>query len=291
MSEASPLLTVVIPTRNRRDMALRAAKSALLPLPFSLELIISDNASEDGSSELARLVPEARYVRRPQLLPMAEHWNLCVTEARGKYIKVLCDDDWLLPGALEREVEALEKAAEVAAVASARFEVADGGRKDLLEFRSRPCVLQGQALFMTMLMRENILGPPTSVTFRKELFRGFPKQFQYAADWAAWMLLAEKGAVAFLPEPGANFQLHAANLTLRHVEDGTDFLEVQTLRWECLQRLHGWRRTAGGLCFGWIWMYRFARRIARYARKGNRSGLMAFLQRVWMFRPPGLLSP
>jgi glycosyltransferase involved in cell wall biosynthesis len=288
MSEAPPLLSVVIPTRNRRDMALQAARSALLPLPFPFEVLVSDNASEDASAELAELLPAARYIRRPKLLPMAEHWNLCVGEARGKYIKLLCDDDWLIPGALEREVAALEQVPELAAVASARFEVASGGRKELLEFRSRPCRLSGPALFRTMLLRENILGPPSSVTFRKSAFQGFPTAYAYAADWAAWVLMAEKGGFAFLPEPGVNFRLHETNLTSRHVEEGTDFLEVQALRLECLHRIHGPMRPFFGLCFGWIWLYRFCRRLLRYSRKRDASGLRTFLGRVGTFRPTRL---
>ena len=105
---SAPLLTVVIPTRNRRDFAMQALRSAVLQLPFPHEVILSDNASTDLTPELAKLFPAVRYVRREALLPMAEHWNLCVKEAKGTYVKVLCDDDWLIEGALEREVRALE---------------------------------------------------------------------------------------------------------------------------------------------------------------------------------------
>lgn len=281
-----PLLSVVIPTRNRRAMALQSARSALAPLPFPHEVILSDNASDDDTATLARELPGLRFVRRPTLIPMAEHWNLCVREARGKYVKVLCDDDWLLPGALKREVAALESNAQLAAVTAARTEVNSAG-----ETRRGPAEaveLGGQALWWRLFVHENVLGPPSSVTFRKAFFAGFPPGYEYAADFAGWVLLARRGPVRFLPEPGAMIRLHEANLTLRHVESGTDFLEVQALRRECAAQLTGLRGLVAVPLFTGIWLYRFARRLARYAIGNRQRELGRFLRRVGTYRRPPL---
>jgi glycosyltransferase involved in cell wall biosynthesis len=283
----SPLLSVVIPTRNRREMALQAARSALEPLPFPVEVLLSDNASTDGTPELAGLLPGVRYVRRASTIPMAEHWNLCVREARGKYVKVLCDDDWLIPGALEREVQALEGDPGLALAASTRTEVTPEGReKATLGFAREELRLAGQPLFWRMLLWENIFGPPTSVTFRRSAFRAFPSGYQYAADFACWVRLAGEGGAVFLPEPGAKIRLHAANLTLRHVDEDTDFLEVQALRHECALRLRGASRLLAPAVFLAIWGYRFSRRLARYVRLGRPSGVFRFLARVASYRRP-----
>lgn len=286
MNEGRPLLTVVIPTRNRREMALEAARTALLPLPFPMEILLSDNGSSDGTPSLAAELPGVRYVRRDPVLPMAEHWTLCVQEARGRFVKVLCDDDWLLPGALEREVRALESDPALAGVASARTEVSPGGREKLVNPASG--TLGGQALYWKMLVRENVLGPPTSVMFRRELFPGFPRNFVYAANFAAWVLLAERGAIRFLGEPGSRIRLHDSNLTHRLVDDDTDFLEVQALRRECARRLRGMRRLASWGVYPAIWCYRFARRLARYARLSRPGGIAHFLARVARYERPKL---
>lgn len=106
---AAPLLSVIIPTRNRSRLLSEAIRSALPLLPFPHEILVSDNASTNQTAQAAAEFAGIRYVRRNELLPIAEHWNRCVSEASGKYVKILCDDDWLLPGALEREVARLEK--------------------------------------------------------------------------------------------------------------------------------------------------------------------------------------
>jgi glycosyltransferase involved in cell wall biosynthesis len=257
-----------------------AIQSALPSLSFPHEIIVSDNASTDETAQVAEKFPGLIYVRREALMPMAEHWNQCVKEAQGKYVKILCDDDWLLPGALEREVARMEENPSVVACASARNEVTADG-KDIVAVRGpgRTEILAGAPLFAEMLGGENILGPPSSVTFRKEAFSGFPADYAYAADWAAWVLLADAGPTAFLREVGACFRLHDSNLTNQHVEAGTDFVEVMALRRECLARLGGFSRITGEFYYRAIFLYRLARRLARLVSRGRAP--TSFLSRVF----------
>jgi hypothetical protein len=203
---------------------------------------------------------------------MAEHWNAGVAEARGAYVKVLCDDDWLIEGAVAREVAALENDKSLVACASARLEIETNGRITPKRFRDFPVILPKARLFAHMLREENILGPPSGVTFRKSCFHGFPPAYAYAADWAAWIEMGALGRTAFLPQPGVNFRLHAGNLTQRYVADGTDFREVMALRRECLDRLLGWERAKGAAYYKAIFLYRLARRLARLLRGGRLRG-------------------
>lgn len=274
-----PLLTIIVPTRNRASLLEAALRSCQGGASFPLEIIVSDNASSDGTEAVVRKFSEVRYLRRDQLVPMAEHWNLCLSEAQGKYVKVLCDDDWLLPGGLEREVASLESDEQLVAAASAREErTADGKTLVARKGFTKNTTLSGAPIFSQMLVGENILGPPSAVTFRRDRFQGFPSSYQYAADWAAWILLAELGGVAFLAQPGCAFRLHEANLTDRYVAEGTDFVEVMALRRECLSRMPGALPLAGRIYYSGIFAYRMARRLIRLSLKGQ-SG-WAFFKRA-----------
>ncbi len=285
-----PLLSVVIPTRNRKEMALVALQSALDPLPFEVEIILSDNAGSDDTADIAALYPAVRYVRRNELLSQTDHFNLCVSEAKGKYVKILCDDDWVLPGALMREVEALEKEPAVTLAVSAYYEVDSTGLNRLAfrQYSSNDVQVPRERLLLSMLIFENVVGSPSNVTFRKSAFGGFPSNFSYAIDWAAWVQLADAGSFAFLAEPGACFRLHPTNLTLKHVESGNDFLEVQALRKECLRRLPVLLRALMLPVFLWIWTYRFSRRLAKFARQKRWNDIGVFVGRVLSYIPPKL---
>jgi len=71
-----------------------------------LEIIVADNASPDGSAELAgRLMegwPNARVIRHDRNLGFAEGNNRPAREARGRYLFFLNNDTWLEADCLEK---------------------------------------------------------------------------------------------------------------------------------------------------------------------------------------------
>lgn len=106
------LVSIGIPTMNRRG-DLPTSISSVLKQDFThYELIISDNASTDDTQsyceELARKHPQIRYIRQKENLGMMPNWNFLLEEAQGKYFMWLGDDDWLEEDTLSRYVEFLE---------------------------------------------------------------------------------------------------------------------------------------------------------------------------------------
>jgi glycosyltransferase involved in cell wall biosynthesis len=264
-----PKLTVIIPTLNRADL-LDQALASLYPLPpLSLEIIVSENGGSGAAAAVVQKYPEVTYRKRETTIPMAKHWNLCVKEAKGTYIKILCDDDWLTPGALIREMETLEKNPLLAMVSSAREEFDhQRTKKQQILGASKLEILGKHESYRRMISEENLFGPPSCVMFVKKHFRAFPENYFYAADWAGWILLLENGPAARLPEVGCGFRLHEGNLTNSYVNKGIDLSEGFALRKELWVRLGTPPflsvKIAGLFC------YRFFRRLARgIVRKEN----------------------
>ncbi len=94
-----PLVSVGLPTYNRHLELTRAAESVLAQSWPHLELVISDNASEDGTDQvcarLARTDPRVRYVRQSRNRGPTENFWAALHEARGQFFMWLGDDDWL----------------------------------------------------------------------------------------------------------------------------------------------------------------------------------------------------
>jgi glycosyltransferase involved in cell wall biosynthesis len=117
-----PLVSVVMPTHNREamlDLAIESVRSQTLD---DLELLIVDDASTDGTAEmLARKAPSDRRIR---ILRLAVNSgcdaarNMGVSQARGRYLAFLDDDDLFLPERLEQAVRRLEEAPELDVVFS-----------------------------------------------------------------------------------------------------------------------------------------------------------------------------
>lgn len=78
---SAPTLLIVIPTRNRPDLALRAAHSASAEAPQGAHIVVSDNSVDSAAAaqletDLADAdLPNVRLVRSPADLAMAAHWQ------------------------------------------------------------------------------------------------------------------------------------------------------------------------------------------------------------------------
>lgn len=101
-----------MPVFNAERYLHEAVDSILAQTYRDFELIISDNASTDGTaaicSEYVRSDPRVRYFRNSSNRGAAYNYNRTFELARGKYFKHAAYDDLLAPTLLERCVEVLE---------------------------------------------------------------------------------------------------------------------------------------------------------------------------------------
>ena len=108
-----PLLTIAIPTYNRARYlsALLHSLSEQVGKDSRVELLISDNASSDETPELIDSLKDkdvlCRYIRNQENIGPDKNFLQCYTEASGKYVWIVGDDDMILPGAVERIVSQL----------------------------------------------------------------------------------------------------------------------------------------------------------------------------------------
>ena len=104
MSDANeptyPLVTIGIPTYNRADDTLpKALASALAQTYPNLEIVISDNCSDDNTAEIVAGFndPRIRYIRHDENIGANNNFNACVEHAKGTYLLLLHDDDFIEP--------------------------------------------------------------------------------------------------------------------------------------------------------------------------------------------------
>ncbi|HEY0073272.1 MAG TPA: glycosyltransferase family 2 protein [Abditibacteriaceae bacterium] len=94
----SPLVSIGLPAYNREKLIGRAIESALGQDYKNIELIISDNASTDGTEAICRAYAardaRLRYFRQPVNRGGTANFNTVFNEARGEYFLWLGDDDW-----------------------------------------------------------------------------------------------------------------------------------------------------------------------------------------------------
>lgn len=112
--------TVVIPTRERCDTLQRSLETVLSQDRDDLVVVVSDNASTDGTRDVvaARNDPRVRYVNTGRRVSMASNWEFALrhVDDGDNYVFYLGDDDGLLPHALD-DVEGIIRETGTRAVA------------------------------------------------------------------------------------------------------------------------------------------------------------------------------
>ena len=121
IAAASPRVTCIMPTFNRRRFVPRAIEYFFRQDYVDAELVIVD----DGTDRIGDLVgddPRVRYVELPSRIPLGAKRNRACEEARGDIIVHWDDDDWQSPRRIRYQVDALlEREADVCGLKEVLF--------------------------------------------------------------------------------------------------------------------------------------------------------------------------
>ena len=123
-----PLLSVVIPTWNRERLVCEAVESALAQRPARVEVIVVDDGSTDGTTDVLarRFGQRIRVLRTEGRGGPGAARNAGVREARGELLAFLDSDDLWLPGKLDAELRVLERFPEAEVVVSDSLNFLEG---------------------------------------------------------------------------------------------------------------------------------------------------------------------
>ena len=105
------IVSVCIPTFNRKELLAIAIDSVLQQTHQDFELIICDDGSTDGTAEMMARLTDNRihYIRHPQNIGKSNNMISGFKAATGQYFIKFDDDDRLTPSFLEKTTQLLDK--------------------------------------------------------------------------------------------------------------------------------------------------------------------------------------
>jgi cellulose synthase/poly-beta-1,6-N-acetylglucosamine synthase-like glycosyltransferase len=199
-----PTISVVITTYNRAHFLPRAIESALAA-GSSLEVLVVDDASTDGTSELCGRMAAIRYLCLSSNRGLAQARNVGIAESSSEFITFLDDDDLRLPGSLDAQLRVLEADGD-AAFCYGQALIGDA-RRQLPTGQIYPARCSKGDIFWDLL--ENNFIPMPSVLARKSSLLeqgGFNTELKLVEDWDMWLRLSERSLVAALEVPVAIYR-------------------------------------------------------------------------------------
>ncbi len=112
MNCSDPRVSVGIPVYNGESYLAEAIESVLGQTYSDLELVIADNASDDGTEDIcrhyARCDDRVRYHRHARNMGASANFDWVYHMSRGEFFRWHNHDDVMLPTCIERSVAALD---------------------------------------------------------------------------------------------------------------------------------------------------------------------------------------
>jgi Glycosyl transferase family 2 len=195
-----PLVSIGLPVRNGEQHLVDAARSVLDQDYGRLELLISDNASDDGTEEICRQLARAdsrvRYHRHPHDIGLVPNFNSVLHRAGGAYFKWIGDDDRLVPTYVSRCAEVLDDDPELILVTTQQAHVAPDGTVESASYDGRKLrsarAVERFTEFLRLLNENRLLLDPLYGMMRREPVAPVPRPVMLFEDqiFAARLALA-----------------------------------------------------------------------------------------------------
>jgi glycosyltransferase involved in cell wall biosynthesis len=201
-TENQPTVSIILPTYNRAHLISRAIDSILRQSYTNFELIVIDDASEDGTGEVVRSFEDTRlkYVRLSENRGGPAARNVGIGIARGEYVAFQDSDDEWLPSKLALQVDAIRRASPRAGVVYTSFLRVDGENEEIVRYRR---VAKRNGDINIDLLRRNFV-TTASILVRKECLLNvgsFDEKLPRLQDWELVIRLSKDYEFVYIDEP------------------------------------------------------------------------------------------
>lgn len=205
-----PYFSVIIPLYNKAPYVRKTVESVLGQTLGDYELIIIDNGSNDGSSEIVAEFtdPRVRIVRLEENVGVSNARNKGVSLSTSPYITFLDADDWWEPTFLEEMAGLIERHPN-AGIYVTSYWMVKNSKKRLAPIGVDDGFTEGEINYCTVYAK-TLCMPLTSITVAipRAVFDeagGFKPHLKLGEDFDLWIRIALKHKVVFLNKPLSNY--------------------------------------------------------------------------------------
>jgi Flp pilus assembly protein TadD/GT2 family glycosyltransferase len=288
-NNGGPLLSVMIPVYRvtREAWLLRCITSVLQQDRGKnwAEIVVVDDASGDSVAEdiCKKFNGRVSYVRNPNNLGLIGNHNRCLSLARGAFIHILHQDDFVEDGFYDSLLTPLVRDEQLVAGFTHNRFVNDIGHVLSTADPPRPPrgTLQNWQIRLSLEIRIQF----PSIVVRRSTYHqvgGFFPARRFSFDWDLWNRVANVGPIWYEPKPLAMYRIHQSSATqsFSMTERVVDAMQTVAAMVQLVPDQHR-RATAE------MGMYKFLRRYWGLATEAGETGnpectaLKTFLLQGW----------
>ena len=223
--DMAPEVSVCIPAYRGAEMLPATLRSVLAQDHDDFEVVVVDNASEDGTDRAVRPFltdPRVRFLPFTEHVPLADNWRRAVDACRGDFVKLVCADDIIHPRALSMQALVLRDDPTVSLVVSRRHVIDDQGR--ILAGASGLHGLIGRhtgadVARAVLRLGINPIGEPNGALFRRsdyDAVGGWDGNHVFAMDIELFLRLLTRGDLIGQSDSLAAFRVWPQSLSSAH---------------------------------------------------------------------------
>lgn len=213
-----PAVSVLVKAHDHAAYVRQTIDSVLDQSFSDFEIVVTDDASTDGTAEILRGLddPRIRLEVQPRNLGISATMNATLARARGRYLAILNSDDFALPGRLARQAAFLDANPQVSAVFGLPRAVDEAGApaepfNDFLRPLGFPDFSR-RTWLRSFFFEGNCLCAPTAM-IRREAYTAagsYDPRLTNLQDLDIWVRMAAAGhAIHVLPEELTAFRVRA----------------------------------------------------------------------------------
>ncbi|MDT9203196.1 glycosyltransferase [Limnospira sp. PMC 1243.20] len=248
-----PLVSICIPTYNGETFIREAILSALNQTYSNCEIILADDGSIDDTIAIAKSLQVSSPIPFRILTHinygLVDNLNFCISQAQGKYVKFLFQDDTLEPNCIEQLVAMAEANPEIGLVFSRRHIILDDnsqthpqcqaaykGTQNLHQDWSNLKTIQPGSQLLSdpkcFRGRLNKIGEPTTVLIRRNVFSqlgGFDPDLHQLLDADMWFRIMADYQIAFVDKALSTLRIHRQQQTQLNIIAGENIRDYSRL--------------------------------------------------------------
>jgi len=200
----TPLISVIIPSYNRKNIVIEAIKSALEQESKTFEVIVVDDGSTDGTEDYLKSLNLPIILLRKENGGVSSARNAGIKIAQGEYVAFLDSDDLWLPGILENQLAYLQSHPEIPLVYTDQYIEVDGKNLEKTRFNREVVSEEQKTKFNLPGFVQHMPIHISSVMIRESIFEEigyFNEDLKIHEDTELWNRISEKYNFGYIEKP------------------------------------------------------------------------------------------